>query len=243
MSEFFKSFAEWLEKRSTTSIISTFGIFWIIVHWQVMYVTLFVSEQRVFEKFGLLKNEYVNKYFLQINGWDDLSYYVNFALPFILTFLFIWVLPNLLFLRAFAEERDFKVKKRLRVIDDTIEIEQHKLNLAKQSTETRKEDKKAVLAEKDIEKLDPQKANEEAFDAFSQSSFFRGTMQAVTAAIYEHFGNISSYEDSNGNWIQYSMDRAALARAHSNGIVNFDKARESIELTEKGRYFVSRFNS
>lgn len=64
MGEITSTIAEVIRNRATSTTLVTYSFFWLGWHWQGVYTTLFTSENKIYEKFGLLKNEYINHYFL-----------------------------------------------------------------------------------------------------------------------------------------------------------------------------------
>ncbi|MDD3283349.1 MAG: hypothetical protein PHY41_07745 [Candidatus Cloacimonetes bacterium] len=240
MNDFFTALADAMKKRTRNIVIGTYGVFWLFYHWQVIYVTFFASEQRVFDKFGLLKNEYVNKYFLGIN-FTDPSFYLGYIVPAILTYIFIWVLPQKLFILGYKADQAHKIAKRIELLNNESEIEKHKKQLLKNTKETVEEEINLTEAEQKIDILDPTRGYQRDFELFIKKPGSRQVLSGISESIYEHMGNVSTYYDDSKNLnITYRLNREILAIAHSNGLVDYDKRADSIELTDKGRYFISR---
>lgn len=245
MNEFFKSFTEWMQKRATTSIIGTYAAFWAAYHWQVLYTTLFVSEEKVYEKFGLLKNEYLDKHFLEFRV-DDFDSYWAYILPAILTVIFIWVLPKYVFIPSFKEERKYKLERRKIVIKGDIEMEKERARLAQQNTKVLAAEKKAAEIEKEIEEIDPNKLNDAEYERFMEANDAAEVLDHIKTILYGGFnGRITRYHDGQ-RWIQPPEEPDAIARAHANDLIeliSFDNApnQTAIKLTEKGKYFLKKY--
>jgi hypothetical protein len=241
MDEIYKSIGEAIRNRATTALVGTYSIFWSIYHWQGIYTSLFVSEDHIFEKFHMLKNEYVNTYFFGLHGFGDSQYYLGILIPLALTFIFIWVLPEFLFIHAFKKERDYKTAKRKIVLKAEADIQKIKTTLANESSKALDAEIVRIEKEQEIKQLNPSKEFELEYEEFKQNSDYQD-LEEIIEAVYEHQGNFKEY--SNGN-ILYDpkVSKEALALAHSNGLININNNAETIDLTEKGKFFVSRFLS
>lgn len=67
MSELTDSIGEAIRKRVVSATLAIYLFFWCIFHWEALYTTFFTSQDIIYEKFGMLKNEYINHYFF---NWD-----------------------------------------------------------------------------------------------------------------------------------------------------------------------------
>lgn len=242
MSEFFKSFTEWMQKRATTSIIGTYAVFWAAYHWQVIYTTMFVSENKVYEKFHLLKNEYISTYFLGFH-WDRLETYLAYLVPALLTFVFIWVLPTYLFIPSFKVERKYKLDRRRIVIKGDIEMEKERAKLVEENTKVLVAEKEAAVIEKEIEEIDPNKLNDAEYEKFMEATDASDTLDHIKTILYGMYnGRLSSYT-SGTRTVRPPEDPDAIAKAHANGLIEIttDPTQTTIRLTEKGKYFLKKY--
>lgn len=246
MSEFFKSFTEWMQKRATTSIIGTYAAFWAAYHWQVFYTTMFVSEDRVYEKFHLLKNEYIHTYFLGLH-WNQLETYRGFLIPAAMTFIFIWILPPYIFIPSFKAERKYKLDRRRIVIKGDIEMERERAKLAAENTKTLVEEKKAAVIEREIEEIDPNKLNDLEYEKFMEANDASEVLDHIKTILYERYnGRLNSYAGRGGATVRPPEDPDAIAKAHANGLIEVatpenDPNQTVIKLTEKGKYFLKKY--
>ena len=62
---------EYVRKRAVSTILVSYTVFWAIFHWQGIYATIFVDQNVIYKRYGLLKNEYVNKYFFGLD-WSNI---------------------------------------------------------------------------------------------------------------------------------------------------------------------------
>ncbi|HEY8993005.1 MAG TPA: hypothetical protein VIM37_04140 [Candidatus Microsaccharimonas sp.] len=238
MNEFFSSLLEHMHRRATTSIIATYVFFWATYHWQGIYTTFFVGQDQIFAKFGLLKNEYVNKYFF--GNVNDPSYYLGILIPGILTWLFIWVLPTVLFIPAFKQERAYKLNRRKIVLAGDRHFEEEKEKFALQATKTIEAQIEQKTAEQEIVALDPDMQRQQQFEEFISKPNGSYSLDAIIEAIYKSAGHMTRYI-RDGSWAGKDVDPDALALAHSNELVEIDADGDKISLTEKGKYFISRY--
>jgi hypothetical protein len=242
MSEFFKSLFESMHRRATTAVVGTYATFWALFHWQVFYVMLFVDENKIYEKYGYLKNEYINIYFLNPR-YSDVYYYLGFLLPALLTWLYIWKLPRWLFMPSFKEERRYKFEKQIFLLEEEKQLETKRTQLAVQSVKTLEEEKKVVKAEKEIIKLDPTKILDREYREFIVKTYARETLQEIKNTVYAHYGFLGQYTNPSSGYDGVNHTNPDyIAMAHTNGLIEFNNKNTQINLTEKGRYFLSKFN-
>lgn len=254
MHEFLSSLAEAIKLRATTSIVGSYFIFWAVIHWQAIYTTLLVSEDEIANKFGMLKNEYINVYFIQPQA--NVFYWAGFLIPALGVFLWIWVLPNLLFLRSFSAERDYKFNKRKRVIQDRLDLKEIEDRTAKKAE--RIADKELATAKKELEatrielntamvNLEKQKqelnttdakelSQERKYKSFMERPDAKAVLNDIEESIYGHYGYIE-HTDYNDR-VLYTLDPKSLSVAHTNELVDIDG--NSISLTSLGKYFLSK---
>lgn len=64
----------------------------------------------------------------------------------------------------------------------------------------------------------------------------------IINAVYQYSGNTKQYADS-GSWLGADLPGRLLAFADTNGLVIIDNNNDKIALTDKGKYFVRRFQS
>ncbi|MDB5186278.1 MAG: hypothetical protein JWL85_801 [Candidatus Saccharibacteria bacterium] len=196
-----------------------------------------MSEEKIYEKFGLHKNEYVNQYFFGTYNLGDRQFYAEFLVPLLLTFCFIWLLPKYIFIHAFIKEREYKQQKLKVLINDDIEIQKHREKLASVSKKTLNAEKQVAKQEQELAEIDPTKLWEEEYQQFIKSGLI-SSLTDIVDSVYNHSGCTKSYSDENRDWQEVDIDKDALAIAHSNGLINISNG--TISLTDKGRYFVKQ---
>src|SRR5690349_13088213 len=114
MSEVWGSIASYFNTRLKTPFYGLLGFWLVVLNWEFFYTLLFVSEDKVYDKTHLLKNEYLTDHFYHFN---DPNWWLVFAgklaLAVLLTYVMIWIVPRYVLLRAFREQKqhDFEKKK------------------------------------------------------------------------------------------------------------------------------------
>jgi hypothetical protein len=68
MDKFGVSILEAMKKRVVSTTLVTYTSFWILMHGQGVYTTFFVSQDMIYQKYRLLKSEYVYQHFFGYHG-------------------------------------------------------------------------------------------------------------------------------------------------------------------------------
>ncbi|KKT74217.1 MAG: hypothetical protein UW71_C0031G0002 [Parcubacteria group bacterium GW2011_GWB1_44_7] len=111
--EILGSIHEAIKERFFSPFYGTFIISWLIFHWKFVYTAFFVSEEKIWESAGLLKNDYLSETFFD---FSSLHFYISWILPFVLTYLIIWRFPKWISIPAFREDLDNITKKQKMLI-------------------------------------------------------------------------------------------------------------------------------
>ncbi|HET6747466.1 MAG TPA: hypothetical protein VFH06_05160 [Candidatus Saccharimonadales bacterium] len=253
MNELSHSIAEAIKFRATTSILGTYFLFWLVFHWQAFYVTFFVNEDLILTQHHILKNEYINQYFIQPRP-DSISFWVCIIVPGILTYLWIWVLPKLLFIKAFKREREYTYEKRSQVVKDQIRLKKLEEELAKKNVNiadleldaTKKELSAAknelskVRSELEVQRVfhatEELTDNEKQYREFMKKDNAHKILDDIKECIYKYSGRLDrpSYN--------YTLNTDSYVAADTNKLVRRIKGTTypTIELTDLGRYFLSK---
>ena len=150
--EIIKSLKESLEDRTTSPIYGVFIISWMVVHWKFLYTALFVSEDKIWQTEMLLKSDYLSLTFFDFNSLD---FYILLILPFFLTWILIWKIPQWVSIKAYEEaqinerkKNEIKLKTKSLLLKGQLEI----LELTDQNKE---KEVKIIQKEEEINKIDP----------------------------------------------------------------------------------------
>jgi len=241
MNEIGHSIAEAIRKRSPSSALGLYLFFWAAFHWQGIYVTLFTSQDMIFKQHDVLKNEYVNQYFFGWRGWETIYLYVA---PIIMTALFIWLVPKYVLVHTYRQEQRHKVNMRRIRYEEEERLEVAKKDLAVQQKETVQAEIETSRAIKVASIDDPTIAWQHDMLAFLDDENGYSALLRLKKVIYEDKGHLVDYRTSGGDWkVVQSMSSDHLALVHTNDLVTMKKGDESIELTDKGKYFISKLGS
>ncbi len=226
---------EAIRNRMVSPLYGTFIVSWLIFHWQFVYTAFFVSQDKIFQATGLLKNEYLQAVYFD---FTDFIFYLLWILPVALTYLIIWHFPKWISIPAFKRDLEYRTTKKKLEIASQKELEQKKVEELVVATERVKKEKEVRQTEKEIERIDPTLQWKEEYELF-RKSIFHHKFKDILKAVYKHSGNIKVFSDW-GN--QFELPQDILVYSHTNDLVNLDKSKEKIELTEKGKYFVKQIS-
>ena len=232
MDNIVNSILETINKKAASATLATYLFFWVSFHWEGFYVTFFTEQDLIWEKFHLLKSEYVGMYFFGWHGLTDWEFYLGFMLPAMLTYIFIWWIPKLILVRAYKEEQWYKVEKRKIRIQEESRLQVKEKNLGLQTEKRIEQDIKVATKRKEAEKTDPKIIWDEEYRVLGPTNM--RYLRDILRTIYQYKGNVANYN--------FPLDPNALRFGDSNGIVVIGNTGERITLSEKGRYFANKFD-
>ncbi|MDO8265548.1 MAG: hypothetical protein Q7T41_01240 [Candidatus Saccharibacteria bacterium] len=236
MSDLSDSVAEVIKKRTASTVYGTYLFFWAAFHWQGIYTTVFTSQEFIFTKYNMLKNEYVSQYFF---GWHGRPTIVGYLVPLIFTALFIWPLPKMLLIHIYRHEQRHKVDKRRVKIEEEQKLEVEKKALAVQEEKTIKAKIKTAKVKKAAVAKDPSILWDDEYKDFV-SKEHEQMFKEILTSIYERNGDIG-VDDSFGREIDRLHPRA-IKMADVRGLIEINNKDSKISLTEKGKYFARKFD-
>lgn len=236
--EFVESATIAAEDRITSPFYGYFLISWFLVNWRLPYAAFFVDEEKLFERSGLLRNEYLDLltpahsiYPFNVSATFVLHFFVY---PFILTLFFFWVSP--LVTRHFFR-KNIRNKKQLKVIElqESREIKEKELEIEKQKT---------AIVEERVERAKTASETPEViwfqdFEIFKESKLF-DKFQQIIDSVYKHGGRIRSRTEESVR--VFEIDNDLLVYADSNELIEIDQVTRKITLRDKGRFFVKKYS-
>lgn len=234
--EIVQSFGGSIKNRLSTPLYGVYILAWAAFHWEFLYTAFLVSEEKVWQKAGQLKNEYLMEHYFDPSEW---RFYASWLIPAIITYLVIWILPGLIGIRAFEKEQRDKTRKRVFLLGQEETLSRAKADTLQAEASELQAVGEKVKQEKVIEDLDPVTVWAQEYEGFKKS------------ALFEHFGDILESIYKFKGWTQYgnrfSMNRDVLIYADSNGLIEIvENGTEvgdlKVKLTDKGKYFVKRYN-
>ena len=245
MENFWQSLLAWLKERTASPLYITFVVAFIVWNWEVVYLLLWRGE--IVSQSGL--STIVNSY----QHWGMATLSDSFGtriLPLIdplyhllppaaLTYVSIVWLPCIAneayeisrnhYESRFNIDAELKAKRAKKDADRAEEMRDDAKRRADAVTETKQSNEtiKKVLTEEEkwdleFEEIKPTK----------HYAYFR----KLKNCIYEYHGSIS-----NSNYVDYSE---IIPFFHAHNIIEYDdKSKSSIDLTEKGKYFMKKYLS
>lgn len=185
----------------------------------------------------MLKNEYIKTYFFGFS-WERIAdFALGILMPVFFTYAFIWLLPYVL-LKAYEKEQEFKYNKRVIKLKYDNRAEKEKEKLVKQATKTIQAEVDKAKVEKTAKEIDPRIQWQKEFDDLDERK--REWFKRVLMCVYEQEGIIKNYGITGG--VLFELGADALRFADSNEIVEMSGDSRRIKLTEKGKFFASRYN-
>lgn len=239
MNEISSAIAEAIRKRAASITLGTYLFFWMAYHWQGLYVTFFVNQDLIYNQHGLLKNEYVNKYFFGFHGVQDWQFYLGFIIPLVLTYIFIWHVPRYILIRAYRQEQRHKVHRRIIKAEEEHNLQKAEENLAKQEIRTIQAGIDTSEKKKEATKKDPTILWGEEFNDIKHSTQYN-YLNDIFKSVYEYKGR-TSVHDEYGEDI-FTLNPNSLRFGDSRSIVDMIDNGNRIELTDKGKYFAAQYD-
>lgn len=237
MKEVASSIKERLISNLSNPLYGTFIISWSIFHWNFLYSLFFLSEDKIWESQKILKNDYlISRYF----DFSDPYFYISWILPFVVTYIVIWRLPNWLFLRAYEENSSYETGKVLIQLSQKTKIEKEQAKLEQESAKKVEAVVTRKRAEKIVKDLDP--AVEWARELKKYENSLLEGMRYARQAIYQTNGAFSAQQGDK--WDQESyIPSNILSRLDAFGLVKIERnpnhpSRSVVSFTEKGKYFL-----
>lgn len=237
-----ESIIEFIKNRTTSAAYGTYFFFWSAFHWQGLYTSAFTSEELIYEKLGLLKNEYVNQYFFGWHGWSSFWGYFS---PLMLTVVFVWLVPRFVLVHAYRVEQEHKTARKN--IKATEEQKRQAYQAFLDKKVSAQEEKRVVArtklstAQKAAKKVDPTILWDSEYNEFASEPNFNEFV-FILQSVYEHDGRTRAQADGYGDY-RFRLGGSALKLADTYGLITItsEKGDTRIKLTEKGKYFAKKF--
>lgn len=223
-----KPLFDYLEKAR--SHVYGIFIFWVVTGFSpVIFTILFVNQDLIYKEKHLLKGEYIRQSFFNFNHPASWLYVVGvLVIAGWLTWLTIWKFPKWIVNRAYHEElKDHYARENMK-LDEEDKLNKRKKALTDQQLETVKKEEALTEKQEQLESKD-EKEWTKAYESFRKTNLFNFFHQLIDC-LYENNGY---YNDT--------VDTELLAYLDSNDLVELDRNRAQLGLTQKGRYFVQNY--
>lgn len=229
---------EYLKRRANSTFLTAATAFWIIFHWEGICTLLFTDQQFIMDKYGLLKNEYLNQYFfgfrIQEDVWGWLYEIIIFLAPFVLAYLYVWWLPKFVTNPCYKRETEFKVDRRIIKLQADEKVAEQSAKKTKAEVAEVNEQTKLTEARRKAVEKNPETKWQQDFRTFQKEiATWRIVMDNLTNLIYEHQGD-ADYS---------SIEPDEIMICDVNGLINIDTSHNRATLTEKGKFFLKKYKS
>lgn len=229
---------EFLKRRANSTFLVSYTVFWMMYHWEGFVVIFTVSQEYIMSQYGILKNEYLAKYFFGLMQLEDWSWGIfawkilGFIMPAALAFIYVWWLPKWILNPCYKKEIYYKIERK--IIKNK---EEKRLN----ESETKKVESEIELSQKqeEAQSLNPEEAWQTELDDFlsTNSPLWLDTLSQLKEVIYYNSGSL---RNSNGRSIMTSDE---LMLCDTNGLIKINVDAQGrnigrISLTDKGKFFL-----
>jgi len=231
------SIADYIDKAR--SRIYGIFLFWILVFGSpVIFTALFVDQEIIYKKYGQLKGEYIIHTFFDFTHWWP-GVYAPIILvgAAALTFLMIWILPRTLVKKSYQRELDDQYDREFMKIkkDD---------DLAKKQSGVLEKQKTVVKAEEEIAKKQNELESKEENVWLKEYNDFKKTklydqFYLIPESVYQHYGSISVENEYDRSIFEVPTD--LVSYADGKGLIKVDVNNRQINLTDKGRFFMTHY--
>ncbi|MFM2415156.1 MAG: hypothetical protein RI911_849, partial [Candidatus Parcubacteria bacterium] len=152
MNEIANSIKEEIKNRANNSIYGVFMLSWLVFHWNFIFSLLFLSEDNILLKTGLLKNEFLVARYFNLHSF---YFWVSWIVPFLLTYVVIWKLPKWVLIKAYTKTEEYATQKQIIRMGEQKKIERANTELQERLARNVSVIAKRVEEEKKIKQTDP----------------------------------------------------------------------------------------
>ncbi len=227
-----------LKERFGSLMYGTFIASWCIWNWTALYITFFLDENLIFQKFNRLKVEYLvylyrKSYIFGINFegfWTKFTYL--FLGPFISTLIIIWILSWLdrIFQRKGCDNR-FKSKQieiAHKIRSQTLEYKE----LRSENLEYGQQIEKIKREKEFFKELPNERKWDIEYENLKDDRGFDEKMARLQQLLYHDNGYITDLTNSSGG-------SGLLAFYDVNQLIE-KRDVNHVQPTEKGKYFIKK---
>lgn len=230
--------------RTKSRLLTVYFAWLAIIHLPIIYTAIFIDQSLLYEKTGMLKNEYISdKYYNFPTGWFWMLYIVLATMvPALLTWLIIWILPKTVIKRAYERELIDQSDRDSIRIQKEAELEKLRTKVVKSQVETAENEQKAVVTKAETESIES-KTWLTDYREFKASKYFTG-FNEVIRSVYEYGGAVKESYNQFSNEYDFELKPSMLAYIDSLELVIFNKSdsrHDKIEFTNKGKFFVREY--
>lgn len=234
MKDTFESAKELFKERIKNPMYGIFILAWCVCNWRPIYTTLFVNEDKIWGKTGLLKIEFILTFY-NFNSfwWFIWSLMKLFFLPALFIFLYYWIFSEL---DKLVYEKSKNNEKEKMIIKNKQEDEliKQKQKLTKDETELIKNEKEKIEAKKELkQEMTQEEIWDEEYGQLINSKIFHNAMKSFVDCIYEYQGKLNNYS-------RKILPKEVFSFLDLNNLVK-KLDSNTIEPTTKGKYFLKKY--
>ena len=225
---FIKSLTDYLKERSNSTVLISLSFFYCLCNCRWIFTSLFTDQNFIYEKYGLLKNEYIYQNYAELHP-DNFWFWFCMITPIILTYLYVWWAPKFVFNPAYKKQIIYKYERQ------KIRVEQENKLLSLKNDAIKEESKNAEamiqLEDKKnkLNNINPEKLMDEEYRLFQENRDWVAALSDLRDIVYGNYGYV----------IGDKKDSSILMLLDVNGLIEY-MSNDSIDVTEKGKAFLKR---
>lgn len=234
MGEFLSSILKRIQNRASTTLFAVYLSFWAALHAEGIITLLFTDQDYIFQKYGILKNEYLFKYFFGVVN-NPGEFALKQAIAIGLTALYVCFFARFILNPIYKIEIKYKYDRRIEKAKQERRLRDEKAKIAKAKVELVKAKRKTLELQQEIEKKDPKMVWRREYE----------NLESKTGAV--EIGELEKIYYGRKGWIPNSLGedymlRDRIATCESLELFERDKQdSDLIRITEKGWYFMRRY--
>lgn len=234
MSEIIASIVNHFKNKASTTLFAVYFSFWAIFHSEGIICLLFTNQDYIYQKYGLLKNEYLYTHFFGFHP-EDGFWWAKTILPFVLTTLYVLLFSRYILNPSYRHEIKYKTERKIEKAksDHKLQVEKNKLD----QLLVKKERNKAELAEaqKRQSEANPQIEWDKDYNKMGSQGNIDHIIEDFKRLIYSHNLRIMDSYDNK------TIPTESLTLLEAYGLIKrSDKNGYFAEVTEKGWYFIRK---
>lgn len=228
-----------IRERLSSPFYGSFLVAWLVINWQFLFSALFIDEDKIWKLHHILKIDYlVGQYF----PYDTIEHAFSTVarisiIPFLSACFAIFILQRYILIPFYKKNQDHETHKELYKFQKQIEVEKEKLTLSQVEKKSIDIKVESIKKEQEIEQKESSKWASE-FELFRSSRYMKD-FQKIIDSIYLYRGLIKFNSLNKVN--PFQIPPSILAYADSHELIRIFQEDNKIELTEKGRFFVARY--
>ncbi len=233
MGEFLSSILNRIQARASTTLFAVYGSFWLMLHAEGVVALLFTDQSYIYQKFGMLKNEYLFEYFFGI-AKHPIEFLIKQLIAIALTFLYVRYFARFVLNPAYRIEIKYKYNRKIMKAKQERKLRLQETKLMHAKIKQTEEKQKLKEVEKEIEGINP-----EAKWAKEYAKLVANKQESVIDQLER------LYYDYDGKLIgEYDIphiERDALVVCESLQLVERNSRNHNyVIITQKGWYFIKR---